>query len=365
MRVTLSLALCVGTVPEAIAQSGDEGAEADELDTDPDAGGRDDERDERDQPAVTAGGLFTKATYPVRETARPLSMTQGIAQLRLGVGTDLSAKGAFESWGLNLEGTYGYTDHFALIGGITNAYNFKQFSAYFGFEGALIYDLINVRVAANVHRNAIAEYMNFCTPASANDARDQPQFNPEFGIVTPTLVDPAPPNCGAPSATLINLPSGRFSAGGTQFSIDIGLPFRYAIRPEIAVVALQTLMSIDFNSVDNDHVITSQLPLGPDDTLITVNTPARNGVKPDLKPSIGITTSPIAQLNVLVFAQLRIPDFDTQAGAFQVPVTGRLEVSPSHQFDVGVEFTLLNLVPPSGQSPIDNRFLSLFMQVRH
>ena len=31
---------------------------------------------------------------------------------------------------------------------------------------------------------------------------------------------------------------------------------------------------------------------------------------------------------------------------------------------VGLEFTLLNVKPPEGQSPIDNRFLSLFMQAR-
>ena len=90
-----------------------------------------------------------------------------------------------------------------------------------------------------------------------------------------------------------------------------------------------------------------------------------NSAKPDLKPSIGLATNPIPQLSITVFAQLRIPDFDTAAGAFQIPVTGRIEASPSQQLDFGLEFTLLNVAPPSGQSPIDNRFLSLFMQARY
>lgn len=371
-RGTLTLALCIAYLVSfrhnAFAKQDDESAESDDEAEggETDGGGDEEERDDKDQPPVTSGGLFTLANYPIRETSRPLSMTKGVTQLRLGLGTDLSAKGAFETWGLNLEGVYGYSDNFSLIGGVTNAYNFKHFSVYFGFEGALVYDLVDIRVAANVHRNAIPEYKNFCTPAAAGDPQDTLIFDAKLGYFRSTLLDPAV--CRAPDAQLVNLPDGKYTAGGTQFSIDIGLPFRYSIRPEVAVVALQTLMSIDFNSVDNDHVISTLIsgidPISLQEVMTTINTPARNGAKPDLKPSLGITTNPIPQINVLVFAQLRIPDFDTQAGAFQIPVTGRLEVSPNQKLDVGAEFTLLNIVPPSGQSPIDNRFLSLFMQAR-
>lgn len=389
MKAVLTLAFCIAYLglvgPNAWAKKDDDSAESGEESEEEgggtDGGGDEDEYDEKDQPPVTSGGLFTLNSYPIRETSRPLSLTQGVTQLRLGLGTDLSAKGAFETFGLGLEGIYGYTDNFSLIGGVTNAYNFKQFSFYFGFEGALVYDLINVRVAANVHRTAIPEYKNFCTPAATGDPSDvlRPYIDPE----TKQRYDKVstfnnPMRCAAPAAQmgeLINLPAGNHTAGDTRFSIDIGLPFRYSIRPEVAVVALQTLMSIDFNSSDNDHVISTRLtlpdyPNGPDRPPVgefptTINTPTRNTAKPDLKPSIGITTNPIPQLNVLVFAQLRIPDFDTQAGAFQVPVTGRLEASPNPKFDVGLEFTLLNVIPPSGQSPIDNRFMSLFMQARY
>lgn len=332
--------------------SGDDSGGDDSADSD-DGGGGDDEGDDdsdedaKDQPPVTSGGLFTMKTYPVREISRPLTITQGIAQVRAALGTDLSAKGAFESFGLNLEGVYGYKDNFMLLGGITDAYNFKQFGVYFGFEGALAYDIIDIRVAANLHRNAIPEFQNFCTPVSSADPT-----NP---------MDPS--QCATPSASLVNLPDGKYSAGGTKFSIDVGLPFRYAIKPEIAIVALQTLMSIDFNGVSKDHVIASQT-MTTSGALVTTNTPVGNTAKPDLEPSIGIATNPIPALSIVAYAQLRIPDFDTAAGAFQVPVTGRIEFSPNQKLDIGLEFTLLNVKPPEGQSPIDNRFLSLFMQSR-
>jgi len=149
-------------------------------------------------------------TYPVREISRPLTMTEKIAQLRLGLGTDISAKGAFESFGVSLEAIYGMSDNFSIIGGLTSAYNFKQFGFYAGFEGALVYDMVDIRLALNVHRNAIPKYDIFCNP-------------------------PATPNevavggvCGNPGATQDNLPSGQFNAGGTKFSIDLG--FRSATR---------------------------------------------------------------------------------------------------------------------------------------
>ncbi len=316
----------------------DDGGGGDDGGGDDDGGGGDDAPDE-DQPPVTAGGLYTMKTYPVRETLRPLTMTQKIGQLRLGLGTDISAKGAFESFGVSLEGIYGMKDNFSLIGGMTSAYNFKSFGLYFGFEGALLYDTIDIRLAANIHRTALPTYCGqFGSGAAPADCT-----NPTTGMLQPEL------------------PSGEFTAGGTQFSIDLGFPFRYAIRPEIAIVALQTLMSIDFNSISNGYTIIEDDPNNPG-TLRARG--VRNGAKPDLLPSVGIATNPIPPLSVVIFAQLRVPDFDTSAGAFQVPVTGRVEFSPNQKFDVGLEFTLLNVKPPEGQSPIDNRYLSLFVQSR-
>jgi hypothetical protein len=266
-------------------------------------------------------------------------MTQQIGQLRVSTGTDLSAKGAFETFGASAEGIYGVRDNFSVIGGLTNAYNFKQFGFYAGFEAALAYNLLDVRVAANVHRFAVAR---FCG------------------------TDPdAPSTCGPDDAAL---PSGNYDAGGTQFSLDIGFPFRYAIKPEIAIVALHTLMSIDFNGAVRGDPDMRDKAMYPAENCSVAGADAmncvENGAKPDLNPSIGVTTSPIPALNLVVFGQLRIPDFDTSAGNFKVPVTGRVQYTPNHKFDVGLEFTLLNVKPPEGQSPIDNRFLALFIQSR-
>lgn len=314
-----------------------------------DDGGDEGEEDEdaKDQPSVTAGGNFTLKSYPINEIERPLTMTQQIGQLRVSTGTDLSAKGAFETFGLSAETIYGVRDNFSVIGGITDAYNFKQFGFYAGFEAALAYDLLDIRVAANLHRFAVPRYCG---------------SDPD-----------APTTCGADDGAL---PSGNYDAGGTQFSLDIGFPFRYAIKPEIAIVALQTLMSIDFNgAVRGDPDMRAPgLPaycsgVGTDMATMAAtgadpNNCIENGAKPDLNPSIGIATNPIPALNLVVFGQLRIPDFDTSAGNFRVPVTGRVQYSPNQKFDVGLEFTLLNVKPPEGQSPIDNRFLALFVQSR-
>jgi hypothetical protein len=325
LRLALVLALSVGYVAwhghrhPAYAKGGDDDEEGGDDDS---KGGKgddavdegDDPADDKDQPPVTAGGLFTMNTYPQSELLRPLTMTQQITQLRLGVGTDLSSLGAFSSAGVSLEAQHGYSDNFTLIGGFTSAYNFAQFGLYGGFEGSLMYDLVDIRLAANVHRFAIPHICGM----------DQP----------------VPAGCMDAMGNMLAIPDGKYDAGKTKFSVDLGFPFRYSIKPEIAIIALQTLMSIDFNTVDG------------------------NKATPDLNPSVGVATNPIPALSVVVFAQLRIVDFNTDAGNFQVPVTGRVEFSPNQKFDVGLEFTLLNIKPPDPQKPFDNRFLSLFLQAR-
>jgi hypothetical protein len=292
----LALILSLGTISVALpihvraAHAADDDDEEDEEDADDEDSGEDGEEEEEDatQPPVTAGGLFTVKTYPVRELSRPLTITQGLTQLRVGFGVDVSAKQAFESVGAKLEGEYGLQDHFSLLGGFTGQYNFKQFQVYAGIEGALAYDLIDVRLAAILQRAA--------TP----DAE------------------------------------GEYVAGDVKAGIDIGFPFRYAAKPEIAIIALDTLMTVDFDG------------------------------KPDLKPSLGISTNPIEPVSVVVFAQLVIPDFDTNAPNFAVPATARVQFSPSQKLDLGAEFVFLNLKPAeaSGKKFYDDRFLTLFAAFR-
>lgn len=332
LRLALVLALSAGYVTwhghvrpaQAAPSDDDEGGDDDDSSSSDE--GEDSDADDKDQPAVTAGGLFTMKTYPVSELLRPLTITQNMLQLRASLGTDLSSLGAFGSAGVSLEGEYGIADNFMVIGGFTSAYNFAQFGVYAGFEGALAYDLLDIRLAANLHR--------FAVPHFCGDSHD--------GMLSDGCKDPMDPT----GMTPLPLPNGNYSAGKTQFSLDLGFPFRYDVKPEIAIIALQTLMSIDFNEAkaSNGMVL--------------------NKTTPDLLPSVGVATNPIPQLSLVVFAQLRVIDFNTDAGNFQVPVTGRVEFSPNQQWDLGLEFTLLNIKPPEPQKPFDNRFISLFVQSR-
>jgi hypothetical protein len=339
---------------------GDKGDKGDKGDDD------DDDDGGSDQPPVTSGGLYTLKTYPQNENLRPLTITQGVTQLRFGLGTDLSAKGAFGTVGVTIEGEYGVADNFMLVGGLTDAYNFKQYNVYFGFEGSLIYDLLDFRAVANVHRTAYADYQNYCSPLSSQDPVDTITTASD-GSPQSTLNDPT--KCQTPGAAIVSLPNGNYEAGGTKFSLDLGFPFRYAFKPQIALVLLQTLMTIDFNSTSRDHVIPVQYDTGMMDANMneiegTKYVTVANGIKPDLNLSAGIAANPIPQLSIVAFAAFKIPDFDTSAGNFQIPVTLRVEASASKTLDIGLEFTLLNVIPPDPQSPIDNRYLSAYVQTR-
>jgi hypothetical protein len=309
-RGLLIAALSVGYVAwhghahAAFAKGG--GDDDEEGGGDDDGGSKGGDEDEggddadKDQPAVTAGGLFTLQSYPVSEIARPLTMTRGITQARLGVGTDISDKGAFSSAGVSLEGLYGVTDNVTVRGGFTSAYNMKQFGLYGGFEGAIKYDLLDFRAGLRLSRTAQAELCTNCMDSMGNP---------------------------------LTIPDGNYSSGPTDFALDLGLPFRYAVKPEVALVAFDTLMAINFTR------------------------------KPDLLPSLGVATNPIPEVSVVVFAQVQIRNSDTTNGFF-VPATARVEVSPSQKLDVGLEFTFLNIKPPDPQNFYDSRFLNLFVQAR-
>jgi hypothetical protein len=377
MRAALVLALCAGYIgwhthsafAKGKTNNGDDdsasGGGGDDDDDDDggkggkgDSGGDDDDDDgpDKDQPPATAGGLFTLKTYPQNEILRPLTITQGVMQLKLGLGTDISAKGAFDSAGVSLEAEYGLKDNFMLIGGITDAYNFKQYSIYAGFEASLIYDLLDFRVAADLHRTAYPFFTNYCSPLSTGD----PQGN---------QLSSSDQCQNQNNASIVVLPNGTYGRAGTKFSIDLGMPFRYAFAPQVALILGQKIISIDFNGTDTDHVLLNQTDTGTQDAMGNEiytynNVRVPNGVKPDLDLSGGVAFNPIAQLSILVYAELKIADFDTSADNFQVPVTLQVEGSLSRQFDLGLQFTLLNVIPPDPESPIDNRYVTVYGQYR-
>ena len=274
------------------SDSGDEGDGGDGGDGEGgDSGEEDEEEVDKDQPPVTAGGLYNINTYPVAELQRPLTMTQGILQMRAGLGVDVSADTAFKSVGHVLDFRYGLKDNFTLLGAFNSAYNFKNIEFSAGFEASLAYDFIDFRAALRLSK--------------------------------PTL------SIDKSSGTAMIKSENTFGA-----HIDFGFPFRYVAKKEVAIVALDTLMTIDFNGV------------------------------PDLNPSLGISTNPIPAISIVIFAQMQITDFNTDAAGIKVPATARVQFSPTQRFDLGGEFRFLNVKPPDGEKFYNQRFLSLYAQAR-
>ncbi|MEZ4365005.1 MAG: hypothetical protein R2939_01800 [Kofleriaceae bacterium] len=288
-RVALAAALGAGVaagvtpgvgVRSAYASDDDEDEDDDEDDEDEDEDDDEDE-DEEAQPPVTAGGLYTLRTFPTRELSRPLTLSQGISEARVGLGVDVSAQTAFESVGVLAGLHYGLRDHVELQFEFDSAYNFDAFAIEGAIEAALSYDLVDFRSAFRVSR-----------------------------------------------------PGSPAGAGDVTAGIDVGFPFRYVAKPEIAIIALDTLMSIDFDS------------------------------KPDLTPSVGVVTNPIDAVSLKVEAQLQIIDFNTEADGFLIPVSATLQLNLTNKLDLGAVFTFPNLKPPEPAKFYDQRFLTIFGQAR-
>ncbi|MGN6110316.1 MAG: hypothetical protein ACTHU0_34755 [Kofleriaceae bacterium] len=347
LRCALALSLTAGYV---LSHTGTAYADDEEEEEDDGGGGggdgeegEDGEEEDKDQPPVTAGGLFTLKTYPVRELFRPLTLTQGITQLRASLGVDVSDKTAFEYAGISLDGRYGWKDNFTVIGGFAGDYNFNAFDVYAGFEGALAYDLFDIKAAVHFQRAATVSRLDL-----------------------------------GPDTTMTGKPTHYTQGAGSQFSFDIGFPFRYVARPEIAIIALDTLISFDFNAVKRGNNPTDIPCLAVNNTALEIDGTGRptncveDGIKPDLNPSIGIATNPVAMLDVRIFVQLQIRDFDT-TNQFVVPATARVQFTPSQKLDIGLEFKFLDVVPkdPDGEKGpaeagkfYDNRFMNMFVQAR-
>jgi len=302
-RLRLILALVLGSAAlypvfhaaPAWADDDDDDGDDDEAKGDDDDGGGGDDEDEgeeeadEDQPPVTAGGLFTKKTYPQGEIQRPLTMTQGIHEVRAGLGFDISNETAFETFGLLLDWRYGYQDNVEFQAGFSGINNFKTINAYAAFEGSIIYDLVDFRTGLQ---------LDVVEDEDGNSA--------------------------------------------TTFGIPIGFPFRYAPKPQVAVVALETAFQIQFDS------------------------------KPDATPNIGIVVQPAPILAILLKAGLVIADFDFSSTNVAIPVSAAIQLSPNNKIDAGMEFRFPNLKPadPDGDGPLeapnfyDSRFLLFFGQIR-
>ena len=154
-------------------------------------------------------------------------------------------------------------------------------------------------------------------------------------------------------------------AGGTKFSIDIGFPIRYAFaaaRRRARPLIRSTSTAPTSITCCRSRPTPTPWTLG-NEIYTTTYSRIPNGVKPDSTFSGG-PLNPIPQLSIVAYAQLRSPT-SIRRHNFQVPVTLRIEGSLSHQLDIGLEFTLLNIKPPDPESRIDNCYISAFAQARY
>lgn len=154
----------------------------------------DEEEEDEDQPPVTAGGNFTKETYPVAELKRPLTITKGMSEVRAGIDIDASNENAFENYGVGLDARYGIEDNVeAQLHFRSDINNFDSLDFGAAIESSIVYDLVDFRL----------------------------------GIAVPVSKDPVTGD----STTL--------------FDFELGFPFRYAVAEQGGIIALDTLMTIN------------------------------------------------------------------------------------------------------------------------
>lgn len=188
-RLALLAALGV-TITASPVLGGLAAAQDDEWGEDPFAE-EEEEGEEDEQPPVTAGGLFTKKTWPLAELERPLTVIKGMLEVRGGIDIDVGAATAFEGWGADLDVRYGLQDNVEFQAGLVNTRFVApenastSFGIYAGLEAAIAYDLVNIR-----------------------------------GLVEIPL-DPE-----------------------AKFDLAFGVPFRYKPKPQVGIVALDKIMTI-------------------------------------------------------------------------------------------------------------------------
>lgn len=271
-------------------------AEDDDWDDEDDDEYEDEEEEEEEeegdpQPPVTAGGLFTKATYPVSELERPLTVIKGMTEVRGGIDIDVSDQTAFEVFRFKVDARYGLQDHFELQAIADFLLSGDRVAGTpialvgLGFEAGLYYDLVHFRAIGAI-------------PVTAADT------------------------------------DGDMDASETDtgFDLILGFPFRYRLKPEIAIIALDEVMTIHFG-----------------------------GGKPDLTAGVGGVYQVLENVAVLARAELFMPQFDSEQ--LTIPLTAAAQFSPNNKLDLGIEFTL-----PVDVRDEENRFSQrsalLFVQAR-
>ncbi len=197
----LASALTVLPNMTSVASAQDDDDDDDEYgdDDDDDYGDDDDDDDaeKEEQPPVTAGGMYTKKSYPIAELDRPLTLIGGMAEVRGGLDIDVSKDNAFEKWRGKVDGRYGLKDNLEL---------------QFGLNALLAGDI--------------------------QEGGPENQFEIDLGVETAIAFD------------LVDFRAMVMLPMKPDFTMDLafGFPFRYKPKPKVAIIALDKLMTIHTQS---------------------------------------------------------------------------------------------------------------------
>jgi len=301
-KLSLVLSLATGVVagwqlsPSMAYAAKDEDDDwGDEDEDDGDGGDEDNYEDDEeeaeeegyDQPPYTAGGLYTKKTWPTSYVKRNLILIGGMAQAKVGIDIDISDRTAFDVWRTIIEAKYGITDAFevhaggnvVMVGEVGPTTASGSFNAllFMGMESAIAFELVDFRLTTELVYTDI-------------------------------------------------------DGGNIDFNFALGFPFRYRFNDKVALYALERLMTIQTDGTD-----------------------------PDFTLGFSVAFQPIDQLAILGGAQVNVANFNFKDNDIFIPARIGVLFAPSNTFDLGMQFTFLNL-KPIDPDPNDNESPAFYDQ---
>ncbi len=267
--------------PVAYAQWDDDWGEEEAPEDDEDGN-----TEKKDQPPVTAGGMYTKKTYPIAELDRPLTITKGILEVRGGVDVDVSAETALELWRTKFRIHYGILDNVelqfstdTLLSGTSIGVG-DQYSL--GFEMGLVYDLIDFRFSMDLITR-IPDVPNQTTFSFGLPFRYSPK--PGFGIIALDKI-----------MTFYTKEDAQGNTPKPDLTVGVGVIFQP--MPMVAVLGRGEIRIIAFDPELIEIPITVALQATPTSTVDVGLEFTLGDIKND--------EDPIANRSVLLFGQFRL-----------------------------------------------------------
>jgi hypothetical protein len=182
---------------------------------------------DKDQPPLTAGSNFTIETYPTAEVERPLILSLGILEGRVGVTAGLNKGAVFKSARLDLQLRYGVLDMLELqaradLGLATPDGGAKVNVIGAGIEASVLYDMIDARLSFEFNTNTEDLDIVFGVPVKY-------RFNDKIAIIALDRI--------------LNI----HTAGGSP-DLEVGVGGVFQALPILAIVARAKLILPQFDA---------------------------------------------------------------------------------------------------------------------